>query len=632
MNKLNLPTANDNSLLIWDAGKNKCGGYLQKKASQTSAFSKGKWQKRYFTIPLELSASSKDNYSLEYYHNPEDKLPRAIMSLAGATVKISSTTAFSINFPDGNSISLNAESGENMQQWIGTLEHVISVANLREKMLSHYSRDADDEEDENEGERGGYEEKGDTDSRRGGGDSDILRQFKSSKGVSGAHRHVKKVSDKGWPTVRLDFDSNALPPSSTERHRFIEMFSNDIANSLSIDAAFVEVISIKSAPGMDWLSLVEFDLSLWDAHHHSRHLAENSDADSISTSENHFARKKEARKKLLKNLYDLIQDPSSVLYNGYITSKIDPSFTLNFDEKNNNQNQGQQGSSLSSPVRKSVHGSDDNKLPVSSSNSMQLDMFSENIEIMKIMQKYKNVVIPDDFEDQSFFHITLHFEGRVGVVSVPNPVTLTKRYCALWPFEVKTALGFLGTMQEMWINPVELIPRDTVTKPTPIPFTPSVRLGGQLVINAVHLTPDGSYDVKCTDRRDEALNSLTPEEMDSIKETFQQCDLDGDGGISKYEMEEIIRERIVERKNLIESKFQQFLSDNQESLTEDDIEFAEQNKSQYLQTLHESQTKLLKMFEAADLNGDGSISFTEFILAEAWWLRCTINPEKVHLF
>jgi hypothetical protein len=38
------------------------------------------------------------------------------------------------------------------------------------------------------------------------------------------------------------------------------------------------------------------------------------------------------------------------------------------------------------------------------------------------------------------------------------------------------------------------------------------------------------------------------------------------------------------------------------------------------------------MFDAADTNGDGILSFTEFMLAEAWWLRSTLNPENAHMF
>lgn len=41
---------------------------------------------------------------------------------------------------------------------------------------------------------------------------------------------------------------------------------------------------------------------------------------------------------------------------------------------------------------------------------------------------------------------------------------------------------------------------------------------------------------------------------------------------------------------------------------------------------------MLKMFNMADVNGDGSLNFTEFLLAEAWWMRCSINPDHAHLF
>ena len=51
-----------------------------------------------------------------------------------------------------------------------------------------------------------------------------------------------------------------------------------------------------------------------------------------------------------------------------------------------------------------------------------------------------------------------------------------------------------------------------------------------------------------------------------------------------------------------------------------------------LQACTESQIKLLKMFESADQDGDGDLSLTEFMLAESWWLRCTLNPTNAHLF
>lgn len=132
------------------------------------------------------------------------------------------------------------------------------------------------------------------------------------------------------------------------------------------------------------------------------------------------------------------------------------------------------------------------------------------------------------------------------------------------------------------------------------------------------------------DRRDDLMDNLTEDEMEAIKETFQAYDINHDGGISKQEMDILVNARTEERRRNIEDKFREFISDPDAS--EEDIRGAELNKAQYLQQLRESRAKLLDMFAAADTNGDGVISFTEFIMAEAWWLRCTLNPDKAHLF
>lgn len=379
---------------------------------------------------------------------------------------------------------------------------------------------------------------------------------------------------------------------------------------MGIDVSLIEVISIKSAPGMDWLSLVEFDLNLpYDPMDEESESHSHTESQSRSRHSHTNRRRDEMKRKLLKLLLEMIADTSSVLYNGYISSKIDPSFSLNLIE---NKNGGYRSKTVNN-------------------NDLEIEeIFSEDPKIMKILQKYKDIQLPDDFEDETRFQITVYFEDRFGTILVPNPAVLTKRYCALWPFQIKQALGFMGTMQELWIEPSALTLRDTASKPAPIDFSPSVRCGGQSVINAVHLIPNASYDISCIDKRNDALKSLSEEEMEVIKETFQRCDLDGDGGISKPEMEEIVRNRTHDRKLAIEQKFQKHITEN--DLTDEEIDLAEQNKAQYLQQIHEAQIKLLKMFEAADLNGDGSISFTEFILAEAWWLRCTINPDRAHLF
>jgi Ca2+-binding EF-hand superfamily protein len=189
----------------------------------------------------------------------------------------------------------------------------------------------------------------------------------------------------------------------------------------------------------------------------------------------------------------------------------------------------------------------------------------------------------------------------------------------------------MGNMQELWIEPVALVPKNMPKLLSqPIPFMPSVRYGGESLINAARLKADQAYEVTCEDKRDEALASLLPEEMDAIKATFQQCDLNGDGGISRTEMSELVRKRTYERKAIIDAKFDAFLSEP--GITRDEILSAESNKATLMQSMHEAQNKLLKMFEAADVDGDGVISFTEFIMAEAWWMRCTINPDRAHLF
>jgi Ca2+-binding EF-hand superfamily protein len=126
------------------------------------------------------------------------------------------------------------------------------------------------------------------------------------------------------------------------------------------------------------------------------------------------------------------------------------------------------------------------------------------------------------------------------------------------------------------------------------------------------------------------MDNLTEEEMEAIKNTFQSYDINHDGGISKEEMDILVNARTEERKINIEAKFQEFV--DAPDATEEDIRGAELNKAQYLQQLRESRTKLLDMFAAAETNGDGVISFTEFIMAEAWWLRCTLNPDKAHMF
>lgn len=214
---------------------------------------------------------------------------------------------------------------------------------------------------------------------------------------------------------------------------------------------------------------------------------------------------------------------------------------------------------------------------------------------------------------------------------MPAILTLTRRDCAVWPYEIKQALGLTGTMQELWIEPIALVPKDMPKYLSqPIVFEPSARLDGAITINAARLKADLCYDVQCEDYRGEVLRMISEDEIEAIKATFDSYDRNKDGSISKYEMEELVRERTNEKKEYIEAKFQEAINDPETSA--EDIQRAEEYKRQHFQHLDEAQTMIIKMFDAADSNRDGVLSFTEFMLAEAWWIRCTLNPERIHLF
>jgi len=151
----------------------------------------------------------------------------------------------------------------------------------------------------------------------------------------------------------------------------------------------------------------------------------------------------------------------------------------------------------------------------------------------------------------------------------------------------------------------------------------------ELISGSFRLKADLTYEVNCEDLRGEVMNSLTDEERHTIKETFDYYDIDGSGAVSMLEMENMLKNRTIERKAIIEEKYQQYLAD---ASSEEDVARAEEQKRSYLQQLTESQNKMLKMFAMSDLDGNGELNFTEFLLAEAWWIRCAINPEHAHLF
>lgn len=91
----------------------------------------------------------------------------------------------------------------------------------------------------------------------------------------------------------------------------------------------------------------------------------------------------------------------------------------------------------------------------------------------------------------------------------------------------------------------------------------------------------------------------------------------------------MLRARTNEKKAGVEAKFAQFVA---QATSQEEVDKAEEAKRSYLQQLTEGQSKMLKMFASSDVDGNGELNFTEFLLAEAWWMRCSINPDHAHLF
>ena len=82
----------------------------------------------------------------------------------------------------------------------------------------------------------------------------------------------------------------------------------------------VEIISVKSAPGMNWLSLVQFDLHPSPAQNETQHAMSDDLEDQM----------RERRKELLGRFNSMLLDAFSPLYTGFVTCKLDPTFSENF--------------------------------------------------------------------------------------------------------------------------------------------------------------------------------------------------------------------------------------------------------------------------------------------------------------
>lgn len=603
-----LPRCHYADFKVFDKKRMVVGGWLKKKAGTSggSLFNKGSWQRRWFSIDSEVTGL--ENYELEYYHYPDDKAPRQKFPLEGAALVMAGGTNIQVQIADGTMLQLKAEDGEKRNDWYEMLERVITVATLRAQAIQERSRFLLEEEEALHLQQ--QQQYYDEDEEGYDPDDPYSERPASPQYV---HRNPFKIKQRANPLVRLDLDISTIPPSSTQRRQFEEMFVSDVARALDVDQHVVEVISVKPAPNADWLVEVEFDIYIPppprrlkrdrarddgddDDSYEDDDDDEEEDVDEEELEEQQRERF-ELQRTLLARLHTMVLNPTSPVYSGFITCKLDSSFSAHM-------------------VEKELH---------------EEDLFSSEPEVLGIMNKYKDTVLPGNFIDATHFEITIAYDGAEYPFYVPNPSMLRRRWCAVWPFEVKQTLGIMGTMQEQWVEPRALAPRDMPAPLSqPIHFRPSVRYDGNVCISATRLTPGVTYDVECDDLRDEVLDNLTEEEKEAIAETFDKYDENGDGTVSKDEIEHLVRERTRARRKVVEEKFQECMAGD--DISPEEVASAEESRRQALQQINEAQTKLIRMFDCADLNGDGQLSRVEFTLAEAWFLRCALNPEKQHLF
>jgi hypothetical protein len=154
--------------------------------------------------------------------------------------------------------------------------------------------------------------------------------------------------------------------------------------------------------------------------------------------------REEGRQQLLTKLAKLMRNPSSALFKGFVTCKLDRSFALNLEPSS--------APAVDSPLKPQQPEYDDDENEEHSSivdnraiaaAPTEMVPFSPDSEVLRLMNKYKDVQLQPTFVDMSHITIYLCYEERRRPISVLNPFIFRKRCCGLWPFEVKQALGIM---------------------------------------------------------------------------------------------------------------------------------------------------------------------------------------------
>jgi hypothetical protein len=299
----------------------------------------GKLQKRYFVINYDLRRIP--NYTLSYFYSPTDKAPRQTYELKRAAVILAGGLSFRIEFDDGSSVVLVAESKDEMSIWVNSLEKIIAVATNRDRMIL----------DRRNTNRQGSPGRNDGQGGNSSGDQPIYDE----NPLETLQTNPFQANQRRLPTLRVEIDSETIPPSSLQRRQFVEYFMSDVAKALRIHPKVIEVVSVKPAPSRVGMTLVEFDINLYLDPKQQSILAyrmnrgnnlEGGEDEEGGIDEELDAELDKERYKLLWTLHQMVGDQGSHLYQGMITNKIDSSYSKYLvDDIENNE-----GLELISPI------------------------------------------------------------------------------------------------------------------------------------------------------------------------------------------------------------------------------------------------------------------------------------------
>ncbi|GMH63967.1 hypothetical protein TL16_g07046 [Triparma laevis f. inornata] len=568
-----LPEVDVNNLVVWNSKRRKCCGYLNKKGGSAGSsgglFSKRRnWQKRFFILEHRIGGS--ENYLLKYYAKPDDSKPKGVLPLDGAEVledfevsksKKEKEFMFQLKVPGRKDVfDVQAESQKEKDMWMETLKYVASVASRRGMVMRKSLGQSEDDS---------------------GAEKDNRQFFVEEDELPPSPRRLRDQK-KVEPSMRLEIDVHSIPPGSNERAQFVATFQEDVARSLfggnMQGGNIVKVTDVKPAPGMDWLTIVVFDLVV------------------------DLGGDESTKQALFSKLDNMVGNPNSELFNGMVTCQTDSTY------------RGILG-----------RGDDGFDMPATSR-----PIATQDERVKGVLSRYINILPPETSHDPSKFHVYLKWEGATQTLWVPSPRTLPRKSCVLWPYEIKDCLGISNTVSDVWMTPVSLNPSGVPSElSVPLMFEPSERHGGLPVIDTSLMRQGVTYHVQFDDRRMECLEDLTEEQQAEIEETFQKYDVSGDGVISREECLAAVKGRTDEAKAAVDKQFEAAL--NSATLDAQRQEIFQQ-KTVHYRKIEEAESQLLTQLLKADIDGNGELSEQEFYLAEAWWMKSTLNPTKISLF